>query len=604
MMQAHFTRIRKLFPSLLAILAVAGSLQFSATLAADPIVYSVSVVGTVNADLKDALLKTSQLLPDADRPVATIRGLRRRVEAAKPRIDALLRARGYYAATHSFDIARPAEGEAAIAIRVETGPPYRIGRYDVRVVTPGEPRKALSIPFGEIGVAPGDVALAEKVAAADGRLLATFGRQGYPLAKIAERRLVVDHEARTLSAEVDIDSGLYTRFGALQVKGLKTVDTDLVARHVAWKRGAEFDTEALDGLRKKLRRTGLFSSVRVKHTGQTGADGTLDVTVEVTERKHRSIGVGASYSTTEGALGKVFWEHRNLWGDGEQLRLRAEVGEIRQGLFGDLRLNDFPMTDQNLVFEARGTREQREGFESTEASGLTRLERQFSDIYAGSVGMGLDWSQVEENGVEETFTFLTVPLTAKRDTSDSLLDPGRGGRDTLTVTPHFGILDTDETFVAGRLFDTRYLSLLPEKKLVLAGWVRLGTIVGEETAEIPANKRLYAGGPGSVRGYALDTVGPLDSQNDPIGGRSSTEFGIELRWRITGPFGAVAFVESGGVYDGSVPDWGDELLWGAGAGVRYITAIGPIRFDVAVPLNRRNDVDDSFQVLVSLGQAF
>ena len=134
--------------------------------------------------------------------------------------------------------------------------------------------------------------------------------------------------------------------------------------------------------------------------------------------------------------------------------------------------------------------------------------------------------------------------------------------------------------------------------------MRLGTIFGEATDQVPANKRLYSGGPGSVRGYALNDIGPLDATNDPIGGRSSTEFGAELRWRAFGPFGFVAFAEAGAVYGSSIPKWGRDLQWGAGVGVRYLTKIGPLRLDVAVPLNRRNAVDDSFQILVSLGQAF
>lgn len=133
---------------------------------------------------------------------------------------------------------------------------------------------------------------------------------------------------------------------------------------------------------------------------------------------------------------------------------------------------------------------------------------------------------------------------------------------------------------------------------------RLGAIFGDSTLDIPANKRLYSGGPGSIRGYGLDDIGPLDVENDPIGGRSSTEFGAELRWRVFGPFGLVAFAEAGGIYDDPIPEWGKNLQWGAGAGVRYLTKIGPLRLDVAVPINRRNSVDDSFQILISLGQAF
>jgi translocation and assembly module TamA len=330
----------------------------------------------------------------------------------------------------------------------------------------------------------------------------------------------------------------------------------------------------------------------------------MPVTVSVTERDHRSIGAGGSFSTTEGMLGKVFWEHRNLFGHGERLHIRGEVGEIRQGAFGDFRISDLGAAGQDFVLDARATREQPDGYTSVETGAVGRVERRFADIYAGSAGIGFDRSSVEENDIERDFTYLVLPLTLRRDTSDDVLDPGRGGRDTLNFTPNIGIVDTDTNFFSAQFFDTVYVPLLPEKELVLAGWARIDSIFGERTADIPANKRRYAGGPGSVRGYALNSIGPLDAQNDPVGGRSSTGFGAELRWRVTGPIGLAAFVEAGGVYDGTIPDWGEDMQWGAGIGGRYITNFGPIRADIAVPLNRRNAVDDAFQILISLGQAF
>lgn len=576
----------------------------SAAQADDAIEYTVSVTGVEDSDLKDAIIGTSELLDKSKRPVPTLRALRRRVDASLTRVAALLRARAYYAAKLRNSIERNPENSAVVTIEIELGPVYRIDRYDVRVTTPGEPRYGLGIPFSDLGLKPGDIALSEVIVAANGRLLNLLGRKAYPLAKIADRKVVVNHETRTLSVDIAADVGLYSRFGAVRTEGLESVDPEIITRHIAWVRGKPFDTEELEKTRRKLRQTGLFSSVTVRHEEKTDDKNELEVVITVKERKHRSIGAGGAYSSTEGLLGKLFWEHRNLWGGGERLRLRGEVGEIRQGVFGDFRISDFLANDQDLVFDTRASLEQREGFDSTEVVGVTRLERRFSSAYAGSVGIGFDFSDVEENGETEQFTFLTLPLTARRDTSDDLLDPSRGGRDTLTFTPNVGILDTDVTFFATQLYDTRYLQLLPKKKLILAGWARIGTIVGEQTLGIPANKRLYAGGAGSVRGYALDSIDPLDAQNDPIGGRSSTEFGAELRWRISGPFGAVAFVEAGGVYDGSVPDWGQDLQWGAGLGARYLTKIGPLRLDIAVPLNRRNAVDDSFQFLVSLGQAF
>ena len=112
------------------------------------------------------------------------------------------------------------------------------------------------------------------------------------------------------------------------------------------------------------------------------------------------------------------------------------------------------------------------------------------------------------------------------------------------------------------------------------------------------------GGSGSVRGYGPNKIGPLDAQNDPIGGTSSTEFGAELRWRVTESIGLTGFVEVGAVYDSAMPDWGRDLRWSVGIGARYYSAIGPLRLDLAVPLDRRGGVDDAFAILMSLGQAF
>jgi translocation and assembly module TamA len=121
---------------------------------------------------------------------------------------------------------------------------------------------------------------------------------------------------------------------------------------------------------------------------------------------------------------------------------------------------------------------------------------------------------------------------------------------------------------------------------------------------VPASQRFYAGGGGSVRGYKYQSIGPLDSKNDPLGGRSLVELNAEARIKIIDQFGIVPFVDGGQVYDEVYPELtSGDLQWAAGLGLRYYSPVGPIRFDVAFPLNPRG-IDDPFQFYISIGQAF
>jgi translocation and assembly module TamA len=195
-----------------------------------------------------------------------------------------------------------------------------------------------------------------------------------------------------------------------------------------------------------------------------------------------------------------------------------------------------------------------------------------------------------------------VPLYLRRDSTDDLLNPTVGSREALTVTPYQSIAGARElAFASSRLTGSLYRALDDGARYVAAGYGAIGSILGETRDAIPADKRLYVGGGGSVRGYGFQRAGPLAADNTPLGGRSSLELGTELRVKITETIGIVPFLEAGNAYTGAWP--GGKLLFGAGIGARYYTTIGPVRFDVAFPLEKRSG-DSAFQVYISLGQAF
>ena len=148
-----------------------------------------------------------------------------------------------------------------------------------------------------------------------------------------------------------------------------------------------------------------------------------------------------------------------------------------------------------------------------------------------------------------------------------------------------------------------YKALDEAGKFVLAGRVGVGSIFGAEIADIPADRRFYAGGGGSVRGYAYQGIGPRDPDGDPTGGLSLVETSVEMR--ITGQREDRhrAFHRRRlGIGRTRAPTF-QNFAFGAGIGLRYLTPFGPLRIDVAVPLDRQPG-DPDFGIYAGVGQAF
>ncbi len=199
-----------------------------------------------------------------------------------------------------------------------------------------------------------------------------------------------------------------------------------------------------------------------------------------------------------------------------------------------------------------------------------------------------------------TFYIGALPTNLVYDGSDDLLNPTRGFRLGGRLSPEVSLQGSVFGYARTQIDASAYQSVTP--KVVLAGRVRLGTILGAPRDAIAPSRRFYAGGGASVRGYGFQSIGPRDPNNDPIGGRSLTEFSIEARVRAFGNFGIVPFFDGGNIYTSPMPKLSD-FRYGAGLGVRYYSNFGPIRVDVGTPINPQPG-DSRVAVYVSLGQAF
>lgn len=565
--------------------------------------YKVEIIGVADEELQATLMAVSRLVAETERPPPTLEALRRRAEDDMPRLAEALDSLGYYGASVSYDLDANAS-PVRVTLRVEPGEPYRLAGHRISGDNPALASGGIRLSPDTIGLQPGMIAAAEPVVEGEQRLLAALAAQAYPLARVADRKVVVDHAARSMTVDWQIDTGPYARFGPVTIEGLKSIDREFIQARLPWEAGQPFDGGKVDQGRRALIDTGLFSSVRIAHADALDADGRLPMTVAVVENKHRSIGGGVSYSTSDGPDGKAFWEHRNLFGAGERLTLTLEGGEVIQGLVADFRKPD--LTNPRLAWLGRleGVHENRETYDSRTVGGAGGVEYKLTDTVTLTGRLSLERSIIDDGVSEGTFTLLGAPLGLVYDTTDDLLDPSRGTRLNFDTTPYLSVADSDVNFAVFRLSDSFYVSLEKEHRVVLATWGRIGTILGgDSTAELPATKRLYGGGAGSVRAYGYQELGPIGADGDPTGGRSQLELGTELRWRMFEDFGGAIFVEGGNVYDDPLPDPDERILWGAGVGLRYFTDFGPLRLDVAFPINPRRS-DDVFQFYVGIGQAF
>jgi translocation and assembly module TamA len=370
-----------------------------------------------------------------------------------------------------------------------------------------------------------------------------------------------------------------------------------------WNEGQLFSADLIDAGQKKLTSLGLFSLVRVFPAQELDEHGRVPVNVVVTERKHRSVGAGISYKTDEGPGVSASWENRNLFGGAERLAFSATFADYLLSAEGGYLKPFFLRKDQSLRLSARLADDEPDAYSSRNLKSTSVLERSITEELKLGAGLGFKLARVTQLGETNRDSYLLFPLNMEYDGSNDLLDPSGGSRLGLKAETFLDPFEDNPGFVRGLGRYRHYVQILGEPSLVLAAGIGAGAIVGADSAAIPADERLYAGGGGSIRGYAFQSVGPI-RDGVPVGGNYLIELSLELRLRISERFGLVGFLDGGNAFNAPDPDFSQGLLWGTGVGLRYYSPIGPFRLDIGFPLDRRPGLDDSFQVYVSLGQAF
>jgi len=562
--------------------------------------YDVVIEGIADDSLRKDLESISDTFSLRGRFPPTLNLLRHRSQKDIELFQKVLRAQGYYDAKITIEIDENAE-PARVSFQVSLGPVYVFKSIEIDV---SGKAKGLKLPTPDrLGLKAGQPARAKPVVDAEQALLTAMKNKGFPFPKIAERRVVVDHKSRDVTVNFDIDPGPEARFGSTGIEGLQSVEKKYVLDKLPWQKGEKFDASLLSEYQQRLTATKLFSIVRIDYAEKLDKHDLLPVVVKITERKHRSVRAGAAWSSDEGIGGKLTWEHRNLFHNGERLYLGIVASQIDLSVQSAFEKPAFLRDDQSLATSFNIADETTDAYDSQNVDGTLLIDRKIREKMILGAGLGFRSSKVTQLEQTADFQLLYLPAHFDWDRSNNLLDPTSGGRLKVQLAPYYDVAKSNLGFVKGLLVYSHYFKLLDKPFILFAGRIAAGSVSGADFNDIPADLRFYAGGGGSIRGYAYQKVGPL-VEGDPIGGRSLLEFSAELRFKVTETIGFVVFLDGGSAFEATYPNFDETIRWGAGPGVRYYTPIGPLRLDIGFPLNKRADIDDSYQIYVSIGQAF
>ena len=534
----------------------------------------------------------------------------------------LLRTYGYFDATVVRSVGDiDAEAKASLerlAVRFDVLPSvrYRVGKVDLGdLASTGADYAGLRETYN---VFPGDPLSLDLIANERFDLDLGLGENGYPFAAISDPELVVDHDRQEGDLTMLVTPGGKYNVGVVVSSEPEFLSGEHLTDIARWRPGDLYQRSDELDLRRAILATGLVGSVTLTPVEVTppteGQLGTVNIEAGITRAPARTLAGNIGFGTEEGIRLEGSWEHRNLFPPEGSLRVRGIIGTQEQLVGVTFRKNNFHGRDRVLSLDAFASTIDYDAYDARTVSLVGSFERVSTLLFQKPLGwsVGLELVATQESELDaagnrlprETYFVAALPVYAQLDTSDDLLNPSEGWRLGGRLSPEVSRNNGTQSFYLRSQVDATYYQQIGEN-VVLAGRARFASIPGAPLDAIAPSRRLYAGGGGSVRGYGYRQIGPLNNIGDPVGGRSLTEVSVEARIKtglMDGALSVVPFVDAGTVGSDPVPGF-DAIKIGAGLGVRYLTSFGPLRLDVAVPLNP--GPNDSFvAVYVALGQAF
>jgi translocation and assembly module TamA len=560
----------------------------SATLAAFD--YTVEFQGVDDAALRNQLLEQSHLIRlRAKKPLSTYSALRKRAEQDIVPISEACQYWGYLGVAVDFTIIRG--GMPKVVFKINLGPLFTFRSFST---IPEVPHINTSwLPIGK-------PAKSDQISQAEEKLIETLKNKGYAFCKIIKKEVVADMHDHTVECIFYLDLGKEVSFGDLTISGHKDVRSEWIRKHIVWRKGERYSRQKLEKSLQNLEKTGLFTSVYFQE-GEPAED--LPINLKLQEGKFKRVSASASYTTSKGPGIGLDWQHRNINGEGNKLNFATSLWEKYQNVRTSLRQPHFVHYNQDLIWLLEFDRQDTLAYLSQAFSASSTVERRWHDRWEGFGGTKLENLHSQSPSQKSTYWLAKLPLGVKWNSTNNMFDPLNGVLFNIKLTPSYQFLPPQFVYLNHTTILALYKSFLHDR---FTGAIKVvfGNIFGSCKQTIPMPDRFFAGTENTLRGYRYLSVSPLDRDRIPVGGRSLLALSFEARVRSESKLGGVLFYDVGNVYSANFPLLREGLLHSVGIGARYMTPIGPLRLDLAIPLNPRKNIDPAFQVYFSIGQAF
>lgn len=601
--------------------------------------YTVEIQG-LNSKQKFILdhLSDEKLIKNRRGVANNIYALKDRVEKFRKKLESKFVEFGYYDVDIKYGLDN-VKDYVQVRINIATGKPYKISAINLSVKDQPNSEEIMKLISnrGFFSKSIGKTASVSNILNISRWVARALNKRGYPFAQVISKNVVVDKNNASAIVAIELTLGQKLVFGKTDIRGLKNIKPEFVQNRICWQGNDVYDIRSVEMTNYLLSNSQIFSSVNMHINDEAIKNNSAPMIIELEEDKPRSLEISLMYSTAKSYnfqkisqsqkklrsfTGSLAWTHHNFLGGGEELKFKASGSPF------SIKSSDSPRDYELLTefskpdcFMNMDSVTSYLLYDRVNKNAYYKLGKSFGVLWKSGfflpdfkIQIGGYFEDNLVNGPESSFekyNAICTPIIFTYDNRNSILNPTNGYKLSLRI---------DSVYLMGRkllnvlnLYGSRVYSVNDSRNTLIAVWASVSKIITGNDSTIPLDKRLYAGGMSSVRGYATQMAGPLHktkAQNGqmqdtkfPVGGSTCLECGLELRKKVYKEIGAVAFIETANI---KRKDGLNSSKWfsGYGFGLRYNTVIGPIRLDIAFPLKRRKNIDSKVQFYLSFGQAF